>query len=46
MNRMKARLVNGYRVFQAPYGYHYERLNGQDKILVRDEPLASIIQEA
>ncbi|MCT4654398.1 MAG: recombinase family protein [Cohaesibacter sp.] len=45
-NRMKARVQNGYWVFQAPAGYRYERVSGRGKMLVRDEPLASVIQEA
>jgi site-specific DNA recombinase len=45
-NRMRARLQNGYWVFQAPVGYRYQRTSSQGKILVRDEPLASILQEA
>ena len=45
LNRMKARLMNGYWVFQAPVGYRYQRRSGQGNMLVRDEPLASIIQE-
>ena len=45
-NRMRARLQNGYWVFQAPVGYRYERSSGHGKILVRDEPIASILQEA
>lgn len=45
LNRMKARLMNGYWVFQAPVGYRYQRKSGQGNMLVRDEPLASIIQE-
>ena len=43
---MRARIQNGYWVFQAPVGYRYERESGQGKILVRDEPNASILQEA
>lgn len=46
LNRMKSRLNNGYWVFQAPVGYRYQKTSGQGKILVRDEPVASIIQEA
>ncbi len=46
VNRMKARLMNGYWVFHAPVGYKYERKTGQGKVLVRDEPNASIMQEA
>ena len=45
-NRMRARAVNGYWVFQAPVGYRYERVSGQGKMLVRNEPHASIIAEA
>ena len=47
INRMRARMQNGYWVFQAPVGYRYERAGGgQGKVLVRDEPNASILQEA
>ncbi|WP_299790810.1 recombinase family protein [uncultured Marivita sp.] len=46
VNRMRARVQNGYWVFQAPVGYRYERVSGQGKVLVRDEPNASILQEA
>ena len=46
MNRMRARMMNGYWVFQAPMGYRYEKKNGHGKILVRDEPVASIMAEA
>ncbi len=45
-NRMRARVMNGYWVFQAPVGYRYEKSGGHGKVLVRDEPLASIVQEA
>ncbi len=46
LNRMKSRLKNGYWVFQAPIGFRYQKTSGQGKILVRDEHLASIVQEA
>jgi site-specific DNA recombinase len=46
INRMKARLSNGYWVFAAPVGYRYAPSPGQGKMLVRDEPLATIVQEA
>ena len=46
VNRMRARVQNGYWVFQAPVGYRYERESGHGKLLVRDEPNASILQEA
>ena len=45
-NRMRGRVMNGYWVFQAPIGYRYERVQGHGKLLVRDEPYASIIAEA
>ncbi|MEH6521118.1 recombinase family protein [Sulfitobacter sp.] len=45
-NRMRGRMMNGYSVFAAPVGYRYEKNSGQGKILVRDEPVASILQEA
>lgn len=44
-NRMRARAMNGYWVFAAPKGYRFER-SGEGKILVRDEPIASLVQEA
>ena len=45
-NRMRARIMNGYWVFQAPTGYKYERVTGRGKMLKRDEPVASVIREA
>lgn len=45
INRMQARMMNGYWVFFHPIGYRYERVSGHGKMLVRDEPLASIITE-
>ena len=44
--KMRARLEQGFWVFQAPVGYRYEKSNRGGKELVRDEPVASIIQEA
>ena len=46
LNRMKARCFNGYWVFSAPIGFKFQKTNGHGKLLVRDEPLASIVQEA
>ncbi len=46
VNRMRARVLNGYWPFQAPIGYKYKPVSGRGKILVRDEPVASVIQEA
>ena len=45
-NRMRARVMNGYWVSHAPVGFKYEKVKGHGKLLVRDEPLASIVQEA
>ncbi len=45
-NRMRARAMNGYWVMKPPIGYRFERVAGHGKLLVRDEPLASIIAEA
>ena len=47
LNRMKARTQNGYWVFNPPTGYRFAKLKGHTgKVLVRDEPVASIVQEA
>ena len=46
VNRMRARVMNGYWCFQPPIGYKYERSSRFGKILVRHEPFASIVQEA
>ncbi len=44
-NRMKGRMMNGYSVFAAPIGYTYKKTGSHGKLLTRDEPIASIIQE-
>jgi len=46
VQKMKARVENGYYVFCPPVGYRYtkDRLHG--KLLTRDEPVASIVAEA
>lgn len=46
VSRMRARLLGGYWVFAKPIGYEYKLVSGSGKILVRKEPVASIIQEA
>ncbi|MGH1349566.1 MAG: recombinase family protein, partial [Methyloligellaceae bacterium] len=46
LNRMQARCFNGYWVFQPPMGFKYEKVEGHGKLLVRNEPIASIVQEA
>ena len=45
-NRMRARVMNGYWVFQAPAGYTYARVTGRGQMLRRDEPVASVVREA
>jgi DNA invertase Pin-like site-specific DNA recombinase len=45
-NRMKARLAAGYWTFDYPPGYRYGTVTGHGRLLVRDEPKASIIKEA
>ena len=45
LQKMRARVEQGFCVFRAPKGYRYENRRGKGKVLVRDEPLASIIQE-
>ena len=44
-NRMRGRMMNGYWSFRAPIGYKFERVAGHGNLLVRDEPVASLIQE-
>lgn len=44
-NRMRARIQNGYWPFISCIGFKHVHSPGQGKVLVRDEPLASIIQE-
>ncbi len=46
VQKMKARVEQGFWVFRAPVGYRYEKSARGGKELVRDEPLASIVQEA
>jgi site-specific DNA recombinase len=45
-NRMRARMMNGYWPFHACVGLRHEPRPGEGRVLVRDEPTASIIQEA
>ncbi|MEX6633429.1 recombinase family protein [Hyphococcus lacteus] len=45
-NRMRARIANGYWVFHPPLGFTFEKTSGHSKLLVRHEPMASVIQEA
>lgn len=45
-NRMRARVLNGYWISNPPIGYKYKAINGHGKMLVRNEPIASILQTA
>ena len=45
LNRMRARVSNGFWVFAAPIGYVYDRAPGGGRLLVKQEPLASIIRD-
>ena len=46
-NRMQARVRNGYWGFSPPVGYCYDTVSGHiGRMLVRDEPVASVVQEA
>lgn len=45
-SRMRSRALGGYWPFHAPPGYKFEKVTGRGNMLFRDEPLASIIQEA
>ena len=44
-NRMRGRLLNGYWPFAALLGYRFQKKRGEGNLLVRDEPVASIITE-
>ena len=45
--KMRARLKHGYWAFKTPIGYKYvNSKQGGGKVLVRDEPFASIIEKA
>ncbi len=46
IQKMTARVEKGYYVFHPPVGYRYEKTKEHGKLLVRDEPVASIIAEA
>jgi site-specific DNA recombinase len=45
-DRVIARLQTGYWTFSAPVGYEYCRRGSEGKVLVRTEPVASILAEA
>ncbi len=45
-NRMRARMMSGYWIMKVPVGYKMEKCPGHGKMMVRDEPVATIVQEA
>lgn len=45
-NRMMARSTNGYWCFWPPVGYRFEKVEGHGKLMRRNEPVASLVQEA
>ncbi|AWX92644.1 resolvase [Paracoccus mutanolyticus] len=45
VQKMKARVEKGYYVFHPPVGYRYARNCEHGKLLVPDEPVASIVRE-
>ena len=46
VQKMTARVEQGYCVTRAPMGYRYERTRNQGALLVPKEPFASILREA
>ena len=46
IQKMTARLMDGYYGFSPPYGYKYEKVPGHGKMIVPDEPRASLVREA
>src|SRR6056297_2859852 len=46
IQKMKARVEKGYYVFSPPVGYRFAKDRVHGKLLVRDEPVASIVTEA
>ncbi len=44
--RMRARAMGGYWPFHAVPGYKFDKIVGHGNLLVRDEPMASVMQEA
>ncbi|NOR64190.1 MAG: recombinase [Rhodobacteraceae bacterium] len=46
VHRMRARTLSGYWCFYPPLGFKYKTVKGHGKLLVRHEPVASLIVEA
>ena len=45
-NRMRGRILAGVWPLRAPVGYAKAKVEGQGKVLVRNEPVASVVAEA
>lgn len=45
LKRQQARVIDGYWPFPPPMGYRHEKKQGQGKVMMPSEPLASIIRE-
>jgi len=43
--KMKARMQNGFWIHNPPVGYKYIEEKGRGKLLIRNEPMASIVKE-
>lgn len=43
--KMKARMQSGYWIHVAPVGYRYQTVRGRGKLLLINEPIASIVRE-
>lgn len=46
LQKIKARVERGYYVFACPVGYRYEKCGSHGRMLVKHEPLASIVKDA
>lgn len=44
-NRMRGRMLNGYWSFRSPIGFKFKRVPDHGNLMVRDEPVASLITE-
>ena len=45
-DRMRARCMGGYWCLQLPVGYRYYKVKGQGSLVERNEPVATIVQDA
>lgn len=45
-NRMRSRVMSGYWCFPAPVGYAFTKVEGHGKIMIRNEPVATVVAEA